>query len=266
MNKELWLSNSFLLGETTKWQCPTCGKGVLKSEKRKTLQEETFDSKKDHTHPDWEPEFALFRYTAILTCTNSACNDIVVCAGDGGYTTVEDEHGNDHPIEEFHPVLFHPPLYIFQIPTSCPKLVREEIVKSFSLVWTDLASSANKIGIAVERIMNDKKIKQIKIITSGGRRKRKGLSLHQRIDGEFRSRYPDIADQFLAVKWIRNAGSHAEVSISKNDVLDAYEILEHALEELYEERSKKIKKRTKEINKAKGLQKKRKKKIRTTGI
>lgn len=112
--------------------------------------------------------------------------------------------------------------------------------------------------MAIEKIMDDKKIKSIRIKANpAGKKKRTSLSLHARIDGEFRRKEPAIADQLLAIKWIRNAGSHAEKKIKRGDVLDAYEFLEHAIEELYDERSKKIKKKAKEINMAKGPKKRK---------
>ena len=59
--------------------------------------------------------------------------------------------------------------------------------------------------------------------------------------------------KLLAIKWIGNEGSHPEKSLTKNDVIDLYEILEHVLSELFENKSKTILAKAKKINKAKGI-------------
>lgn len=56
----------------------------------------------------------------------------------------------------------------------------------------------------------------------------------------------------LAIKWLGNAGSHSRSKISFDDVLDAYEFLEHILQEVYVQKTKKLKARAKEVNKKKG--------------
>lgn len=114
MKKEIWQRQYFLLGETTKWSCPTCEQGVLKSNRTKSLFEETAGSKKDHAHDEWEFEYTQFRFAGLLHCTNSECGDIVSCTGTGGYTTLYDDEGNDSTHEEFKPLLFCPPTQNFQ--------------------------------------------------------------------------------------------------------------------------------------------------------
>lgn len=48
-----------------------------------------------------------------------------------------------------------------------------------------------------------------------------------------------LADKLMAIKWVGNAGSHADV-VAENDLLDAYDILCFVLDELYVKRSKRI--------------------------
>lgn len=44
----------------------------------------------------------------------------------------------------------------------------------------------------------------------------------------------------MAIKWIGNEGSHPKKILTKNNVIDLYEILEHVLSELFENKSKTI--------------------------
>ncbi|QRR00803.1 DUF4145 domain-containing protein [Dyadobacter sandarakinus] len=110
----------------------------------------------------------------------------------------------------------------------------------------DTASCANKVRVVVEKMMDDLKIK--KTYTSS--RSRKSYSLHQRIEF-FKTKYPQFADSVMAIKWIGNSGSHNNDPINKNDILDAFEILNYVLADLYETHKKRIHRLTKTINKRK---------------
>ena len=46
----------------------------------------------------------------------------------------------------------------------------------------------------------------------------------------------------MAVKWLGNAGSHSHKTISADDVLDAYEIMEEILKKIYITKSEEVKK------------------------
>jgi hypothetical protein len=64
------------------------------------------------------------------------------------------------------------------------------------------------------------------------------LSLHARLDA-FATTEPVVGPKLMALKWLGNAGSH-DGEVSKADLLDAFEILEHALGEIVEKRSKRV--------------------------
>ena len=77
------------------------------------------------------------------------------------------------------------------------------------------------------------------------------MSLHDRIK-LLPKKYQDIQEIFLAVKWLGNAGSHSGTTVSSDDVLDAYELMEKLLTEVFDDKSNKIKELAREINKNKG--------------
>ena len=56
----------------------------------------------------------------------------------------------------------------------------------------------------------------------------------------------------MAVKWLGNAGSHSGTTVSAEDVLDAYELMEKLLAEVFNEESKKLKALAKKIIENKG--------------
>lgn len=256
INKALWLRPYISIGHCPEWTCPTCKSSHLTLAKEDLLFDETKESKSSHTDPEWEPYWISHKFSAILRCNNSRCKDIVSTCGKGivdvSMIEIEDEWTSVLS-DSFIPEYFSPPLYIFQIDNSCPNVVKKEIINSFSLFFTDVNSCSNKIRIAVELILDDFKVSKTKLVKS----KRRRLPLHERIVN-FGSTYPQIANALLAIKWIGNAGSHND-TVDKQDLLDAYEILGYALDEIYVGRKKEIEKMINQINKSKAPRSKRKK-------
>jgi len=64
------------------------------------------------------------------------------------------------------------------------------------------------------------------------------LNLHDRILF-FALKDSSAGAQLMALKWFGNTGSHDNM-VSKDDLLDAFEILEHALVEIIDRRSAKV--------------------------
>lgn len=84
--------------------------------------------------------------------------------------------------------------------------------------------------------------------------KRQFLNLHSRI-GLLPAKHSDLRDLLFAIKWLGNAGSHADSVVTLDDVMDAYELVDHVLQELYAQRAKKAKALAKLVNKKKGPKK-----------
>lgn len=66
------------------------------------------------------------------------------------------------------------------------------------------------------------------------------------------NRHKHLKELFLAIKWLGNAGSHSNKEITIDDVLDAYEIMETVLKELFEYKKDTVKKLAKKIIKKQG--------------
>ena len=236
----------------TKWNCPTCGKGFLKVKPSTFHSEETRASRRERSYDDWEPEWIRYVYSCLLECNNTACKEIVSSSGVGyteqyiGYDEEQGEYvGNQNC---FSPKYFSPHLKIFNYQKNIPDEVTDELDNSFSLFFCDPPSSANHIRMALENLLTHMRIN--KTVTKNG--KRRDLMLHERIN-LLPQKYHDIQELFMAVKWLGNAGSHSGATVSSDDVLDAYELMEHLLTEIFnEERKKNLKALAKNINKKKG--------------
>ena len=249
MDRKL-LKIQFTKNRIPAWFCPNCRSGILHPKKDGFLFYETADSKKSHNHGDWDPEWVDYNYSLILECSNKSCRETVSSSGIG-FVSVEQDYDSvtGYPdlsyIETFAPKYFYPPLRLFDFPEEVAEDVKNEFKQSFELFYCNPSSSANHIRIALERLLNHFKIKRFE--TNEG--KKIFLSLHKRIELTS-NKFPSLKEYFLALKWLGNAGSHSNSNISMDDVIDAYEIFEFVLNDLF--KSKSVKRIVKEINKRKG--------------
>ena len=217
------------------WRCPHCFDGALASIKESLKQSSTAASQEARDHPDWGPEWDVDRFFMMMKCVK--CNDPVFCVG----TTQSIEEHDDELGWVFSnalvPTYFEPNVPVILIPSKCPDSVSAEVLKASSLIWCSPSSAGNKIRAAVERLMD------AQVVPSTG-------ALHGRIQA-FGFTNQDVADKLLAIKWIGNTGSHSD-DLELADVLDAFELLEYCLEELYEGRSARLKALAASINSYKG--------------
>ncbi len=253
MERSIWENKKFSEDFKIKWSCPTCGKGRLIVVKDKFYYEETALSR-SRSGDDWEPEFITHNFTCVFKCSNPDCGDIITACGygdvsDGSYYDEGQKEFIQEFTNDFEPKYVNPPFKIIDVSPDCPLEITKQLQNSFSLFWSDVSACANSIRKTVELIMDDKGMKKTEINRS---RKRVPIALHKRII-EFRDSpgMKKLGESFLAVKWIGNPGSHGGEGISDSDLLDAYEILELALHELYDTKKNKIEKIVKAINKTK---------------
>ncbi len=251
IERKLW-TPPFSINNMPKWLCPKCLTGFICLKENGLQFEETSDSKSFREQNDLNILEATFIYTATFECVNPKCKTIVVSCGSGELKEVllSFNEGNESFetkfIESLTPKFFFPNLKIIHIPNQCPISVEEEINNSFKLFFTNPSSSVNHIRQSMENVLNEKRIPRYKI--KKGKRER--LTLHNRIE-LFSAKNPSRAEKLTALKWIGNVGSHTkEITIS--DALDAYEILEMIMDEIYVKHEKRIVTLVKKINKRKG--------------
>jgi len=235
----------------TKYPCPTCNKGFLRVIKDTFHFKETKASSKEHQHEAWEPEWIEYIYSCLFECTNAACKDTVSSSGVGSvsqYYSYDDEGNPDIDYDEFfNPQYFTPHLKLFIAPKGVPENINNEIDNSFSMFFSDPSSSANHIRASLEHLLTHLKIKRF--TSTNGRRNY--LALHKRIELLPR-KYDHVKDIFFAIKWLGNAGSHSQHEVTTDDVLDAYELMDELLVEIFANTRKKAKSLAKKINKKKG--------------
>jgi hypothetical protein len=237
LDRSVWLSPVTLLG-TLPWNCPECAAARVRLKEGSLAEGETRASKALREHDAWGPEWIAGRFSCMLECPHCAAE-----IGVTGTYQIVDERGYADGEEVGSYVSYYQPLYftesphLIDIPRGTPDAVTEEVVRSFQFFWADPLACANRVRIAVELLLTAQRVNR----STGGPRTnkpRRMLKLHNRIE-LFGKKQPALAEQLMAIKWIGNAGSHADV-VTREDLLDAFDILASVLDDLYLQRSRVI--------------------------
>lgn len=230
-NRSIWKAEVSLTGKLY-WPCPFCAAPSLRLQSHTLAEGETGPSKEDRLSASWEPQLLQGRFSCIVEC--KSCNGEIAVSG-FWHPEEEPYHDDDNGpslgwVNRYLPQYFTDAPPIVSLPTDTPDGVESQLKRSFTLFWGDVPACANAIRAALEELMTAQRINK-----SVGRPKPGKswvmLSLHRRIE-IFGLKKRDLATQLLAVKLIGNEGSHTGV-LTREDILDAYEILSHVLDELY---------------------------------
>jgi hypothetical protein len=225
------------------WPCPHCKRQSLKMNPDSVRIVETTESRSSHNHPAWEVEWIAERFTSILEC--ASCHEPVSLTG---YATTHELLPDGSAYSKIlHPLFVVPPVEFFRMPSDCPAAVQQELLMAFSVFWCSPGAGANHIRISLEYLMDHLRVRK-KLKTKKGAFHR--LSLHDRLE-LFKERDEELGSSLLAVKWIGNTGSH-KGQLTQHDLFDAFEILDHVLDELFLRRSRQVAALTRAINKSKG--------------
>jgi len=214
------------------WICPTCHRGQLRFVKDSVVSKETIKSKRDRSEDTWDPDSIVEQFVGWLKCNQAGCSEDVAILGWAGHEPQYD--GEDYTwVRILLPLVVRPMPDIFELPKKCPDGVKEEIRGAFALFWLDASASANRLRVGLEKLLDHVGIKR--------RRRAPGkivdLTLHQRIE-LYQKSEPVLGSYLMAVKWLGNTASHD--SIRRETLLDAFEVFDHAITEVLDERSKKV--------------------------
>jgi hypothetical protein len=234
MDRSLWTGS---LSEHTcpPWPCPECRKGTVSLVPKSVVSQETAASKRERGDDDWDPDWIRHAFTAWAGCNNPSCKQRFAISGKGGVAPQYDPEGDYDWQEYFSPLFCHPMPDIIALPAKCPPDVAEELRAAFSIFWLHKGACAGRIRVSLECLMNHLGIPKRKKAKGG---KYFDLTLHARLDF-FATKEPTVGAQLMALKWLGNTASH-DGDVKSSDLLDAFEILEHALAEIVEGRSARV--------------------------
>lgn len=216
------------------WTCPTCHSGMLQLDRKSLVERETTKSRRDRNREEWDPGWIYNNFTAWLKCSKASCGEVAIVSG---MSSVDPTMGPDGGLEWeeiYSPTVVLPMPDIIAIPAKCPESVADELRSAFRLFWIDTGAAANRLRVALEALLDVPGVRRRQRIPGAIRE----LTLHQRIM-EYQKKEPVVAAHLMAVKWLGNTASH-ESGISQDALLDALEIVEHVLDEMIEQRSKRV--------------------------
>ena len=253
------LAKKFNEGAWPDVPCPACAGGTVSPTDGKAIVSgETQASIKLNDHPGWEPEWINGYFHGALHCGRESCKEIVVVTG--RYEVDDDNLAEpelrDRQMARYMSVeFFSPPIPLIRANENFPNSVLGLMNTASSVLWVDASSAANRVRSAIEELLTLQGIPKALIDKNRTRRRR---SAHQRIEllKTRKPKFADAADLLMAVKWIGNDGSHGN-ELTVSDVLDGVELLNHALELMYDTSPADLKRKAAEINKRKGIPRKR---------
>jgi hypothetical protein len=222
------------------YPCAACSGGILKLVAKSFKSRETARSKAWRSHSDWDPDWLDYVFSAEAECGNPKCSQTYFLIGTGGVEPYFDDEEGQSWGDAYYPKACVPMPPIIEIPNKCPQDVKLDLIKSFEDFWRNPNASANAIRTALDRLMDHLGITKLD-------KSKKELTLHKRIE-IYAAGEPTIGSQLMALKWLGNTGSHGNRT-SIDDLLDAYEILEHCLMEVIEMKTQKIAELAAKLNK-----------------
>ena len=210
--------------EVTKYRCPSCNDGRLK------VKDGTFHEKLTNPSLKYQEEYSvdicdlMGFYSCLFEC--STCNDVVSSTGSTG--AYEEERNCEGEViagcQTYNrPEYFSPALNVFKIPKDVPKNVKDNIDRSFSLMFADKCSAINCIRTAIEGLV-DELLTKHSISCSG--------SLHNKIE-KLPDEYSDLECKLEALKAIGNEASHLDSYLKPQDLKEVYMLLKDILDKQY---------------------------------
>lgn len=226
MERSLWTER---LTKTScpAWTCSICGKGFLSSygetkfflTAASNAANRVSDSKYNH-------EFIV---TAWAKCSNRKCEQKFAILGSGHNEKEFPDNPDSTSDLYFTPKACHPMPDIISIPHNVPKTINELLKDSFKLFFIDTNSCAAKIRTSLEYLLDHFGIIRERTNSKG---KLCELKLHARLE-EYEKVEPNRASKLLAIKWLGNAGAHEHGNVNQDGLLDAYEIMENVLKDIF---------------------------------
>jgi hypothetical protein len=187
---------------------------------------------------DANPTDITYRFTQLLRCAISTCGQIVSVMGDADMVDRDPMESDEERMKyKLFPKGMHPAPPLATIPEGTPEAIAKELKIAFQLFWVDLGACANRIRISVERLLDELGVPPNSI-------------LFRRIE-DLVAKDPNHAETFHALREVGNVGSHEGVN-TRETVLNAFEIYQDALAEIFGQRKQRIDALKKAIRASKG--------------
>ena len=115
----------------------------------------------------------------------------------------------------------------FEVDQRIPKPIEHLVREAVALFWADHRAAASRVREVIEAVLTD-----LEIPTQDTKKGR--LTLHRRIELFAKlenEKWKEQAEVIEAAKWIGNDGTHD--TVTRDECLDAFEMLELVLDDIY---------------------------------
>jgi hypothetical protein len=250
MDREKW-STPITLESAPAYPCPHCKPGTIHFVKGSLNAEESPASKEAQSHEAWDPDWVTEHFHCSFRCSNPSCLGWVYVVGSASYQEVGHSEAESKLERRLEPSFFIPAPRIINVPLACPDEVVRQVDAASSLFWSDPAAAGNRLRSAIEAVLTEQGVSRSSPTTQSGTRlkHRRRLGLPERVE-RLKSKHPELAERLHAIRWVGNEASHS-AELTKSDVLDAFEILESVLADLYAKKAEKLKAIVTQINRKK---------------
>ena len=224
INRSLW-KKGFPPEKFPSFPCPSCIDGLVVPNKDKLYIELPGYAEKAYSTSEWDPERHFGRFSQLLVCCIEDCGEIVYAHG---RTTMRSESfctaiERYVPDWELQPCSFYPAPHIISLPANLSECVTRQMKQLFTLFWPDIGSAGNRLRTSLEGVLDHLDIPR-----------KETSKLKDRID-ILRKKEQALAQTFDALRMIGNHGSHT-TELSREALLDALDLYEDILKEIYSPR------------------------------
>lgn len=214
--------------------CPRCPNGKLRVAANDLHITEPAYSAAYRDDPNWEPDNIVERWSATMRCDEVDCGEIVEMLGDTETVEVEVEttpgNLNWGLAEMLRIQAVYPPPPLFRIPATVPNRVRNQLLLTFKLYWTDTSACVARLRTAVEAMLDDQDVPRERKIEKTGKMHR--MNLEERINAFVNG--AQHKDELQGLRNIGNLGTHGSDDVDAEDLFDAIDVFEFVLRSIYE--------------------------------
>lgn len=224
MDRSLFSKKKFVLTKLPEWICPTCGAGTLRKvqdDDFRILRNATTQSIVNESFFDHEHDIGVF--TGRLFCGN--CLENVFVSGVSSTEIDYDEHTGTDYYAIVEPQFFIPALRLIDVDERVPRRIHHLIDAASTVFWCSGESCINRLRCVTEEILT---FLNIPATTDNGA----FISLHRRIE-KIGDEHKGLRTALMAAKHMGNDASHGAFDVRQEEVLDAFEVLEYSLVELF---------------------------------
>jgi hypothetical protein len=205
---------------------------------------------RQHREEGYHPYNDVTRFACLLQCDAFSCGEVVAVSGDITHDVdiqYDEDGAQEHYRPEYLPRSMFPAPPVFRLSDQLPKHCAEHLSAAFGLMWGDTGACANRIRVFVEALLDHYGIPR-EGMTKKSKPTRYDLS--KRID-LFEDQKPGHKTLFDALRWVGNLGSHAG-PMKWDTILKCFQIVEHLIEILIDDKAGAIKALAQEIVDKKG--------------